>query len=181
MFSLATFIAQCQEALRESSPATVVEVLVKEAIADPAGIRAAFAPTANAKSVGDAAVFRSDTLTILDVTNSPGLKTPAHNHRMWAVIGVYDGEEQNVFYQEGANGLEPVGGRLLRAGDVAVLNEDTIHAISNPLDRKSYAIHVYGGDIVTREGRSMWNPYTQVCEPYDINRLSAYVREMTKG
>ncbi len=100
---------------------------------------------------------------------------------MWAVIGVYDGEEQNVFFQEGTNGLEPAGGRLLQAGDVAVLDEHTIHAISNPLDRKSYAIHVYGGDIVTREGRSMWNPHTQAREPYDIKQLSTYVREMTQG
>lgn len=181
MFSLDTFVAQCQKALRESNPASVVEALVQEAIADPAGLRAAFAPTAKAKSIGDAAIFRSDTLTVLDVTNSPGLKTPAHNHRMWAVIGVYDGEEQNIFYKEGTDGLEQIGGRLLRAGDVAVLDEHTIHAISNPLDRKPYAIHVYGGDIVTREGRSMWNPQTQVCEPYDINQLSTYVREMSKG
>lgn len=181
MFNLNTFIAQCQDALRESEPARIVESLVKEAIADPAGLRAAFAPTANAKSIGDAAIFHSDTLTVLDVTNRPGLKTPAHNHRMWAVIGVYDGEEQNVFYQEDPTGLEQVGGRLLRAGDVAVLDENTIHAISNPLDRKSYAIHVYGGNIVMREGRSMWNPHTQAREPYDIHGLSAYVREMSKG
>lgn len=181
MFNLENFIAQCQEALRASHPATVVEALVKEAIADPAGVRAAFAPTANAKSISDAAVFRSDSLTVLDVTNRPGLKTPAHNHRMWAVIGVYDGEEQNVFYHEGPDGLEPVGERLLRAGDVAVLEAHTIHAISNPLARKSYAIHVYGGDIVTRQGRSMWNPQTQAREPYDIHRLAAYVREMSKG
>ena len=64
---------------------------------------------------------------------------------------------------------------------MALLDAHTIHAISNPLDRKSYAIHVYGGDIVTREGRSIWNPHTQACEPYDINRLSEYVREMSKG
>ncbi|MCZ6873576.1 MAG: hypothetical protein O7G88_08615 [bacterium] len=181
MFNLDTFIAQCQEALRESNPATVVEALVQEAIADAVGLRAAFAPTANAKSIGDAAIFRSNTLTVLDVSNGPGLKTPAHNHCMWAVIGVYDGEEQNVFYKEGSDGLDRVGGRLLGTGDVALLDAHTIHAISNPLDRKSYAIHVYGGDIVAREGRSIWNPHTQACEPYDINRLSEYVREMSKG
>ncbi len=181
MFNLDTFVVQCQDALRESNAAAVVEALVKQAITDPEGLRAAFASTSTAKTIEEAAVFRSDTLTVLDVSNSPGLKTPAHNHCMWAVIGVYDGEEQNVFYKVTADGLDQTGERLLREGDVVVLDANTIHAIANPLDRKSYAIHVYGGDIVTRKGRSIWNPKTQAREPYDTAQLSAYVREMTKG
>ncbi|PON18989.1 hypothetical protein C2W62_05030 [Candidatus Entotheonella serta] len=65
--------------------------------------------------------------------------------------------------------------------NVTVLDEHTIHAISNPLQRKSYAIHVYGGDIVNRAGRSIWNPHTLEREPYDVDRLSAYVKEMMAG
>lgn len=181
MFNLDTFVSQCQAALQESDPAAVVESLVQDAITDPEGLRAAFAPTAQGKSIKERAAFRSDVLTVLDVANSPGLITPAHDHQMWAVIGVYDGEEQNVFYQTEANGLKEIGGRLLKVGDVAVLSTDTIHAISNPLDRKSCAIHVYGGDLVDRPGRSIWHPVTQEREPYDIYTLSAYVKEMMQG
>ncbi|ETW92810.1 MAG: hypothetical protein ETSY1_42025 [Candidatus Entotheonella factor] len=178
MFDLNTFVANCQAALEAPNPSAVVKALVGEAVTDPDGLKAAFAATADAKSLSDRALVRSNTLTVLDVTNGVGLITPAHDHQMWAVIGVYDGEEQNIFYREGENGLEQIGERLLRTGDVTVLDEHTIHAISNPLPRKSYAIHVYGGDIVNRAGRSIWNPHTLVREPYDIQQLSAYVKEM---
>ncbi len=56
-----------------------------------------------------------------------------------------------------------------------------IDAISNPLPRKSYAIHVYGGDLVNRAGRSIWHPCTQVRELYDVEQLSAYVKDMMAG
>ncbi len=181
MFNLDTVVAQCQDALDTPNPSAVVETLVREAVTDPDGVKAAFAATANAKSLSDRALVRSETLTVLDVTNGVGLITPAHDHLMWAVIGVYDGEEQNVFYRAGESGLEQIGERLLCTGDVTVLDEHTIHAISNPLPRKSYAIHVYGGNIVNRPGRSIWNPHTQVRESYDVERLSAYVKEMMAG
>lgn len=178
MFNLDTFVAKCQAALESPGPSAVVETLVREAVTDPDGLKAAFAATANAKSLSDRAIVRCDTLTVLDVANGVGLITPAHDHQMWAVIGVYDGEEQNVFYREGENGLEQVGERLLRNGEVAVLDEHTIHAISNPLPHKSYAIHVYGGDLVNRPGRSIWNPHTLARESYDIHQLAAYVKDM---
>lgn len=181
MFDLETFVTQCQAALCEPHPAAAVASLVQDALADPDGLKAAFAATSHGTTISDRAAFRSDELTVLDVTNGVGLKTPAHDHRMWAVIGVYDGEEQNVFFTPTDQGLEETGGRLLRVGDVMVLDERTIHAISNPLDRKSYAIHVYGGDIVTREGRSIWHPDTQEQEPYDIHQLSAYVKQMMEA
>ncbi len=181
MFNLNTFVAECQAALETPNPSAVVEALVREAVTDPDGLKAAFAATANAKSLSARALVRSETLTVLDVTNGVGLITPAHDHQMWAVIGVYDGEEQNVFYRADGNELEQIGERLLRTGDVTVLDEHTIHAISNPLQRKSYAIHVYGGDIVNRAGRSIWNPHTLEREPYDVDRLSAYVKEMITG
>jgi hypothetical protein len=44
-------------------------------------------------------------------------------------------------------------------GDVVVLGEDAIHAIANPLNRTSCAIHVYGGDLLNFSGRSLRNPF----------------------
>ena len=37
----------------------------------------------------------------------------------------------------------------LKEGDIAVLKTDTIHAINNPSECKSNAIHVYGGNLIT--------------------------------
>ncbi|MFT5172147.1 MAG: putative metal-dependent enzyme (double-stranded beta helix superfamily) [Gammaproteobacteria bacterium] len=178
MFDLDEFVAKCQAALHTPDTTTRIEALVRDAVADPKAVRSAFDARVTGSSISDRAVYRSEELTVLDVSTPVGMKTPVHNHNMWAVIGVYDGEEQNMFFKEVDGKPEANGERLLRTGDIAVLDEKTIHAISNPLARRSYAIHVYGGDLVNRQGRSMWNPTTKVREPYDIKQLSTYTREM---
>ena len=97
---------------------------------------------------------------------------------MWAVIGTYDGQENNTFYRRSGKGLEVAGGKDLKTGDVVVLGEDAIHAIANPLDRVSCAIHIYGGDLLNFSGRSTWNPFTFEEHPYDIKLLMDYSRQL---
>ena len=36
----------------------------------------------------------------------------------------------------------------------------------------------HGGNLVNQPGRRMWNPHTLKREPYDIDKLSAYIMEM---
>ena len=43
---------------------------------------------------------------------------------MWAVIGVYEGQEHNRFYQYDGNDLRENGERLLQEGDVVVLDAE---------------------------------------------------------
>ncbi|PON18990.1 hypothetical protein C2W62_05035 [Candidatus Entotheonella serta] len=62
MFNLNTFVAECQAALETPNPSALVEALVREAVTDPDGLKAAFAATANAKSLSDRALVRSETL-----------------------------------------------------------------------------------------------------------------------
>ena len=59
------------------------------------------------------------------------------------------------------------GGRELAVGDVLLLGDDTIHAVTNPLGRLTGAIHVYAGDFVN-EPRSQWGPGPVEERPYDI-------------
>jgi predicted metal-dependent enzyme (double-stranded beta helix superfamily) len=107
-------------------------------------------------------------LTIIHVVWAPGMRIFAHDHRMWAAIGVYTGREDNEFFRRAAptGGLVPSNGRTLDAGDVIVLGDDTVHAVSNPGAALTAAIHVYGGDFVN-EPRSQWRPPTLTEEPYD--------------
>jgi len=58
-----------------------------------------------------------------------------------------------------------------------VLGTDTIHAIENPLERTSYAIHVYGGNIAGAQ-RSMWNPFTLKEEPLEYRSMMRYARQL---
>ena len=179
MADLDAFVANCKATLADDDPTPKVEALVREAIADPEGLHAAFGERITGKSLRDRIIYHDDELTVLQVATVPGLQSPVHNHNMWAVIGVYDGEEYNAFFKETADGLHQAGEKHLKEGDIAVLQAETIHAINNPIDRKSNAIHVYGGNLVNREGRSMWNPRTQEREDYEIGQLSEYTKELS--
>ena len=179
MIDLDFFVKNCKSAIANEDPTFKIEALVRDAIADPKGLHAAFCARITGKSLRDRIVYNDDELTVLQVATVPGLRSPVHNHNMWAVIGVYDGEEYNAFFEETADGLHQAGKKHLKEGDIAVLQPETIHAINNPIDRKSNAIHVYGGNLVNREGRSMWNPRTQEREDYEIGQLSEYTKELS--
>lgn len=179
MVDLDAFVEDCKAALNADDPTATIEGLIRNAIADPEGLRSAFSDRITGKSLRDRIVFYDEELTVLQVATVPGLQSPVHNHNMWAVIGVYDGEEYNAFYEVTDGAPKQTGERHLKADDVAVLHPNTIHAINNPIERKSNAIHVYGGNLVTREGRSMWNPRTQEREDYEISQLSEYTKELS--
>jgi predicted metal-dependent enzyme (double-stranded beta helix superfamily) len=99
-----------------------------------------------------------------------------HNHNMWAVIGVYAGAEDNIFWRrlpEGPAGhVEAAGAKSLRARDCTVLGKDIIHSVTNPLGRLTGAIHIYGGDFLAQE-RSEWEPETLEERPYDLAKAKA--------
>jgi predicted metal-dependent enzyme (double-stranded beta helix superfamily) len=90
-----------------------------------------------------------------------------HDHRMWAAIGIYAGQENNAFFRREGRTIDDSGGKTLRESDVVMLGDDTIHSVTNPLRSFTGAIHVYGGDFVAKE-RSQWNPATLLEEPYDF-------------
>src|SRR5262245_20184690 len=177
MFSTNNFVKSCQ-----GQPASVVKELLEEALRDPESITQALAAFGAGKGTGqgsmsDSVIYRSPELTVLKAAVLPGFKSPPHNHLMWAVIGVYDGQENNFFYRRSGNSLEPAGGKDLQPPDVLVLGVDAIHAIANPLDRISYAIHVYGGDL-PGASRRMWNPFTLQEEPFEYQRMMQYAQQL---
>jgi predicted metal-dependent enzyme (double-stranded beta helix superfamily) len=181
MFNLQQFIETCRKALTEKEPSQRIKALVEEAIANPDEIRDAFLNAEGMERQGPISfACRDADLTIADVTTPPGLRSPAHNHNMWAVIGVYEGQEHNRFYRYQNGDLHEHGERLLEQGELVGLEPETIHAIFNPIPTPSSAIHVYGGDLVERQNRSMWNPHSLKEEPYDISRLIEYVREISE-
>jgi predicted metal-dependent enzyme (double-stranded beta helix superfamily) len=117
-------------------------------------------------------LHRSDDLTVLSVVIAAGLPaTLPHDHRMWAVVGIYGGQEDNQFFRRADGALVESGGRSLRASDTLAMGDDTIHAIHNPLDHSALAaIHVYGGDLIAAE-RSMWTQPDLDEQPYDDTRV----------
>jgi predicted metal-dependent enzyme (double-stranded beta helix superfamily) len=174
MFDLDRFIETCRGVAHEPHGPKQVLELMREAIADPAALKAAVPPLPEGKNVLTAPLFRSPEMTVLNAALQPGLVSIPHDHHMWAVIGIYDGEEANTFYRRAEGRLEVANTRTIHAGEAILLGADVIHAIENPLGRPTLGLHVYGGDLLGA-ARAMWDPATGEERVYDVpefNRLS---------
>jgi predicted metal-dependent enzyme (double-stranded beta helix superfamily) len=170
MFDLDRFVDDCRAALAEDSSHRAVREVVACAVADPAGIvRALGEPKrGEVQKLHDA-----HDLSIINVVWAPRMTIMPHNHEMWAVIGVYGGREDNIFWRrvpEAENGLiEAAGARSLGDREVTPLGRDIIHSVTNPLGRCTAAIHVYGGAFF-HTARSEWEPETLHEGAYDLEK-----------
>ncbi|HEY6318901.1 MAG TPA: hypothetical protein VI462_13580 [Acidimicrobiia bacterium] len=167
MFDLDGFIASCDAASGEATPALAIKEQVERAVADPSGVDGALGVAACG---GFRTLHRTPSLTVLQFVWPPGVQLFAHDHRMWAVIGIYGGGEDNTFYRRAASGLDKAGGKRLEVGDVTVLGDSVIHAVANPHRTYTAAIHVYGGDYFGTP-RSQWDPVTHVEQPFDAEAV----------
>jgi len=170
MFDLDQFIADLRAALAERSRQAMKEVVAR-AVSDPAALlRQIGEPAEGAVKV----LHRAPDLTVLNVIWGAKQVTLPHDHRMSAVIGMYGGREDNMFWRRIPNPtkfqIEAAGGQALGVGDVTVLGRDLIHSVINPLSKLSGAIHVYDGNFLETQ-RSMWNSETLAEEPYDIRAV----------
>jgi predicted metal-dependent enzyme (double-stranded beta helix superfamily) len=164
MFQTDRFIEECRAAIGESDAHAAIKELVARAVSDPGQVMRAFGDPQRA---GVNTIYTSDDLTILNLCWGPRMRFHPHDHRMWAVIGIYTGCEQNTFYRRDGRGLSRHGTKELRAKDTAPLGKNIIHAVTNPLDQITAAIHVYGGNFFGTP-RSEWDPASFEEHPYDV-------------
>jgi len=168
MFQTDKFIADCQTALSADTNSKALRKVMAEAVQDRAGIVAALGKP---KEGGIQKIHEADDLSIINVVWPPFISLKPHNHNMPAVIGVYQGRENNIFWRriaESAEGkIEAAGAESIGPGGVVLLGRDIIHSVSNPLDGYTAAIHVYRGNFFTKE-RSEWNPADLNESAYDL-------------
>jgi predicted metal-dependent enzyme (double-stranded beta helix superfamily) len=168
MFDVDQLIADCRAARAEGEPRLAARDVLQRALTRPDDVASSLDP----REAGLTMLYRDDELTVLHVVWAPGMSIYPHDHRMWAIIGIYAGREDNVFYRRTGPELRTItesGGKVLTTGDVAVLGDDTIHGVTNPRDRLTGAIHVYGGDLANQP-RSRWGPGDLLERPYDIDQ-----------
>ena len=168
MFDLDRFIEDCCAARAADATHRNMREVLARAVAEPAALlRAVGEP----KCGGVERLYHSDTLTILNVVWSPLITVLPHNHRMWALIGVYTGREDNVFWRrltKAPNRIEAAGAKSLSETDAEPLGADIIHSVTNPVPRLSGAIHIYGGDFYSA-GRSEWDAETLSERDFDFS------------
>ena len=170
MFAVDDLVADCRAALTESEPRRAMREVLDRVLARPSDV----ADVLGDQHGGIRKLHHSPDLTIINVIWAPGMYLRPHDHRMWAAIGVYGGEEQNVFYRRDAEaGLAPSGTKQLQARDVVLLGDATIHSVANPRSHEfTGAIHIYNGDFFNQP-RSQWDPETLVESPHDMAATNA--------
>jgi predicted metal-dependent enzyme (double-stranded beta helix superfamily) len=174
MFDLDRFLSDCVGAVTEDPSHRAAREIAARAVADPAAVLAGLGEP---ECAGVQTLYHSDALTVLNVVWGPLMQVPVHDHEMWAVIAVYTGREDNIFWRrvedEAGETVEGAGAKSLTVGDAEPLGADIVHSVINPLDRLTGAIHLYGGDFFGAD-RLEWDPETRRVQPYDFERTRGY-------
>jgi predicted metal-dependent enzyme (double-stranded beta helix superfamily) len=106
MFDLDQFIADCRAALTADRSHKLVLEAVARAVSDPPSV---IKGLGEPKRAGVQKLYHASDLTILNVIWAPHMVFVPHNHQMWAVIGIYGGREDNIFWHRIAG--DPTGHR----------------------------------------------------------------------
>lgn len=179
MFELERFIDDCRAAVRQDPTHKAVCEVVARAVSEPAAVLKALGEPRRAEIQR---LYRAADLTIINVIWAPRMTIMPHDHRIWAVIGIYTGREDNIFWrrlEDEPGRVEAAGARALSERDAVPLGRDIIHSVTNPIPRLTGAIHVYGGDFYATE-RSEWDPGTLREAPYDVDKTLRIFEEANR-
>lgn len=171
MFDPDQFIADCRDAFAADKSHKLVREVVARAVSNPGAVLKGLGAPPRA---GVQKLYHADDFTILNVVWGPRMTLMPHNHRMWAVIGIYSGREDNIFWRrvpgDPQGRVEAAGAKALCEKDAEPLGLDIIHSVTNPIPRFTAALHVYGGDFFGIE-RSEWDPETLHEERFRIENM----------
>lgn len=168
-FDRERFVADCVGALDAADAQDIIREHLARAVSDHASV---LTHVGEPREAGLDVFIASPKLTIFAAKWAPRMTLSPHNHEMWALIGIYTGREDNIFWKRTANGLRAGGASALFAGDVASLPRDVIHSVTNPLERFTGGLHIYGGDFFDTP-RSLWDAETLVEGASDGARVRA--------
>lgn len=173
-------IEDCQAIIDAGGAASEMREVVAKFVSDPARAMQAVGEPSRG---GIQRIHVADDLTIINVVWAPRMTLRAHNHNMWAVIGVYEGREDNIFWRKVKDDpdgrIEAAGAKSIGRAEVRPLGRDIVHSVTNPTPKFTGAIHVYGGNFFTEE-RSEWDPESLIERPYDIDANMALFEEANK-
>jgi predicted metal-dependent enzyme (double-stranded beta helix superfamily) len=137
MFDVEQLTVECRDAAGTSGSRGVLEAVAR-AVGEP-------------RRAAVQVLHRSAEITVLNLIWGPRMCQLPHNHGMWAVIGIYTGREDNIFWRRPMDNpggrIEAAGARALSEREAVPLGPDVIHSVINPVSGLTGAIHVYGGDF----------------------------------
>ena len=172
-FDLERFIDDCRNANLDADAQHAVEEVLTRAIDSPSAVLAALG---DPRQAGIQTLHRSADLTILSIVWAPLMQLLPHEHRMWAVSGIYTGREDNILWRRARGSIAARGAVSFARGEVVSMPGDAIHSVANPTDRFTGAIHIYGGDFFATP-RSEWDPGTHAEQPWSLEKAQRIFAE----
>lgn len=173
MFDVDQFIADCRAAYADDPSHKAVREVAARAVSNPGQVVRGLGEPKRAQVQK---LFHAPDFTILNVIWGPYMTLMPHNHEMWAVIAIYSGREDNIFWRrikgDPDRRIEAAGAAALAEKDARPLGRDIIHSVTNPLPRLTGAIHIYGGDFFETP-RSEWDPESLTEGRYDVAKNMA--------
>jgi predicted metal-dependent enzyme (double-stranded beta helix superfamily) len=131
--ALEEFVSNCRTIARnESQPMLAMKELIERATTDRR-----LRDELPGKGPGIFTLHRDETITVFQIVVPSGYTSSPHDHRMWAVVGICSGREDNEFFRRTTTTLEPSGGRSIEDGNVLAMGTETIHAVANPASPRS--------------------------------------------
>lgn len=83
-----------------------------------------------------------------------GVRSPAHNHTVWAVIVGIAGEELNRFYDKAPEGVKQTGSAVVKQGTGVAFLPDDLHSIH--IDAPALNLHMYGKGLEQLHSREYY-------------------------
>lgn len=163
-FDLDRFIDDVKRARLEKDSQAAIGQVLEQAVSEPSAV---LRTLGEPREAGIHTLYRGPDLTILNVVWAPLMVLLPHNHKMWASIGIYTGREDNISWERRGEVIEAAGAASLSEKEVFPLPETAIHSVTNPIERLTGAIHIYGGDFFA-PGRSQWDAETLHEHPFDL-------------
>ena len=161
-FERERFIEDVKEARPQGQDA-VAEVIAR-AVSEPTSV---IRELGEPKGAAIELLHRDADLSIFNIVWPPLTVLVPHDHLMWASIGVYTGREDNIMWESNGSAIRATEAASVGAKEVFSLPSDAVHSVTNPVERYTAAIHVYGGDLSSAQ-RSQWDPLTLRREPFDV-------------
>lgn len=168
-FDREAFVSECQSALTEETPQLAIRDLVARAVSEPSAVEDEFG-LADGWRID--VLHNDDNLTVMHFVWPPLVDLFPHEHKMWSIVGIYGGVEDNTYFQRTGGSIEVSGHKRGDVGDVLLLGVDAIHSVRNPTRQWTAALHVYGGDFFSHP-RLQWDPDTGDPKPFEFQNARA--------
>ncbi len=144
-FSFETMVQDLRACVGSPDPQVAIRTFLEELVQNSAPLLAASDQLSDPETL----FFEDADLSIWHCRFQPGTIMPPHEHLLPVFIACYAGEEKSILYQAGDAGLEHISDLSASAGDVILLDQDAIHAVTAEGTHPSEAIHVYLGPLMT--------------------------------